>query len=133
MKTLLIVLLLLCLFLISCEKSTMPIQKENEQNDLEKPLITGMVEYFVDTLLYIGGEGDPTGFILSNYQWLNNEPHFKYYRVYIDSNIDSTYLLKKVKIWGRIDTLHAGGIETPLRKFPIIKSDSTIIILSNKK
>jgi len=87
--------------------------------------IEGSLEYYQDTLFWIGGESDPSGFILSDYSWIYGEPQFSYYRIYVDGKIDSTYLNNVIEIGGQLETISAGGIETPLRKFPFIIAEST--------
>ena len=87
---------------------------ENEAN------ISGTVLYYIDTLDWIGCEGDPSGFILDHYTWSNGEPDYECARVYLSGNIDSTYLNNDVIIVGDLDSITGGGTVTPLRTFPMI-------------
>ncbi len=123
-----IALLCMCLFLcltgLACKKSTVPVQT-TQRNEAA---IEGTVQYFVDTLDYIGGEHDPPGFILTDYTWLMDEPDYDYDRVYINSGMDSSYLQKTIRAFGRIGTIYAGGVETPLRRFPVIRTDSIVLL-----
>ena len=90
--------------------------------------IEGTVEYYSDTVIWIGGECDHSGFILSNYQWISGEPDVYLPRIYVNNVIDSSYLSKRLHIAGILDTISAGGVETPLRKLLKIKSEEIRIL-----
>lgn len=92
---------------------------ENERYENEAHL-KGTILYFIDTLTWVGGECDPSGFIFDNYTWLIGEPDYEHYRVYLGSEIDSTYLNKNAEIGGDLKSISAGGVVTVLRKFPMI-------------
>ena len=90
--------------------------------------VEGSVHYYIDSVLWIGGECDPSGFILSDYRWSRGEPSFPYYRVYLRDSTLAQYLTMNVLIEGKLDTIVAGGIETPLRRFPVVDAKSILII-----
>lgn len=110
-----IIILLLAFVIIACN---------HEITDYREYEITieGRLEYYVDNIFWLGGESDPSGFALSNYLWIYGAPDFNYYRVYVTDKVDSTYLNNQVKISGELETIFAGGIETRLRKFPLIRA-----------
>lgn len=114
---------LICFFAsASCKHSTEPSQQPSEVQ------VEGSVHYYIDTLVWIGGECDPSGFILSNYRWHKGEPTFNHYRVYVKDSTLTPYLTMNVLIEGTLDTIFAGGLETPLRKFPFVEAKSVLVI-----
>ena len=106
--------------LLSCSK---PLEIKDDNVSIE-----GKVEYYSEKSYAIGGETDPSGFILSDYQWKTKEPGFDYYRIYVANDIDSSYLNKRVHIIGKLEILEAGGVETRKREFPEIKINQIEII-----
>ena len=86
------------------------------------PSVVGVVN-FVPPTMAIGGEADPSGFILTNYHWISGQPTFPYSKIYIDGQIDSSYLGKRVQVTGKVETITAGGVETPKRTFLKIQSE----------
>lgn len=82
--------------------------------------VEGTVRFYIDTLVWIGGECDPSGFILANYNWLKGEPAYPHTRIYLKDSTLALYQSKRVQIVGRLDTVYAGGVETPLRRFPLV-------------
>jgi len=116
--------ILLCFLLTSsgCKNGTGPIQKPLDVQ------VEGTVRYYIDTVAWIGGEGDPSGFILSNYQWHKGEPPFNHYRVYVKDSSLAPYITMNVLIEGTLDTIFAGGVETPLRRFPLVEARTILVI-----
>ncbi len=45
--------------------------------------IEGTVKYFVDSSVWIGGETEPSGYILDNPKWIQGEPSYYFRRVYV--------------------------------------------------
>ena len=132
MKQNIFIFLILFSFFFISKQSKIPLSCTGPVDNYGKyAIIKGTVDYYIDTLLWVGGECDPEGFILTDYTWIIKEPYYSYYRVYVNSLIDSSYISNKVKIFGKVKTIFAGGIVTPKRKFPMIESDS-IAIISNK-
>jgi hypothetical protein len=113
MKYTLVAFTLFSASLISCQLAPTSVN-----NGL--PAVEGTVRYFPPTVA-IGGEADPSGFILTDYQWINRAPSFEYSRLYIKDGVDSSFLGMRVRISGAVDTLSAGGVETALRLFPLIR------------
>jgi hypothetical protein len=99
--------------LISCQVT--PTSVSNEL-----AVVEGTVGYFPPTVA-IGGEADPSGLILTDCRWINGAPSYEYSRVYIKDGVDSSFLRMRVRVSGAFDTLSAGGVETALRLFPLIK------------
>lgn len=90
--------------------------------------IEGTVKYFVDTLAWIGGEGEPSGFILDDFKWLEGEPTYHYSRVYVKDSTVAPYLRQRVQVFGIIDTLIVRGLVTPLRQYPHVEIKELKII-----
>ncbi len=109
--------LIVSILTITCSDNS-----ENVYDDY-KVHIDGTVQYFLDTLMWAGGEGDPSGFILTEYEWLSGEPDFEYTRIYLAGEIDSSYLSQTLEIGGVLDTLTAGGFETTIREFPLVVAE----------
>lgn len=90
--------------------------------------VEGSVQYYTDTVAWIGGECDPSGFILSNYRWHRGEPPFIHYRVYIKDSSLVPYISMNVLVQGTLDSIFAGGVETPRRKFPSVEAKNILVI-----
>ncbi|MDI6767663.1 MAG: META domain-containing protein [Bacteroidota bacterium] len=90
--------------------------------------IEGTVKYFIDTLPWVGGEVEPSGFILDNFEWLYGEPSYRHNRVYVKDSILVPYLSRRVHVFGIIDTLFDYGIVIPLRQYPHVEVQSVRII-----
>ncbi|MDP1675407.1 MAG: hypothetical protein Q8L88_00980 [Bacteroidota bacterium] len=103
------------LFLTGCSNPA-------EQNS-NQVVSEGTVNYYIAPPA-VGGETDPTGYIIANAKWLSGEPKYLHGRVYITDGELSAYVSKRVRVTGTIDSLTAGGVETPERKFPLIKAVS---------
>jgi hypothetical protein len=86
----------------------------------ERSIVEGTVGYFPPTVA-IGGEADPSGFILTDCRWINGAPSFVRSRVYVNDGVDSSFLRMRVRVSGAWDTLSAGGVETAPRLFPLMK------------
>lgn len=113
MKKKLAPLIILSIFLVACAAKT-----TLHENGLT--VVEGKVGYYGPRMA-IGAEADPSGFILLECRWLSGAPTFSYSRVYVKGAIDSSYLNKRVRITGALEKLSAGGVETPLRNFPMIE------------
>ena len=133
MKRNMIIFLTLLSFLLISKQSKVPLSCTGpvDNNYGNYAIIKGTVDYYIDTLVWAGGECDPKGFILKDYTWIIKEPYYAYYRVYVNSLIDSSYMNYQVKIFGKVKTIFSGGIVTQKRRFPMIESDS-IAIITNK-
>jgi len=104
--------LFLILILLGCSTPT-------EQNS-NQVISEGTVNYYAAPPA-IGGKSDPTGYVIVDTKWSVGEPNYKYGRVYISDGVLSNYVSKRVRVIGTIDSLIAGGTETPRRKYPLIK------------
>ena len=72
-RMLLLAIVGLVAVMIGCEK-------ESTSPNNGVAVIEGSVSYYPPTMA-IGGEADPFGFILTDYQWLSGAPTFSYSRV----------------------------------------------------
>lgn len=120
MKKFLLCILMFASLKLGCSSS--PIEIKNPS-----PSVEGIVN-FVPPTMAIGGEADPSGFILTNYHWISGQPAFPYSRIYIDGQVASSYLEKRVRVTGKVETITAGGVETPKRTFIKIQSEQIKII-----
>ena len=68
----------------------------------------------------IGGECDPSGYVLLTTRWVTGEPSYSYDRVYLENGQSASYVAQKVRVAGTLDSIFAGGVVTPRRKFPLI-------------
>ena len=117
--------ILLCILMFAGIKlgcSSNPIEIKNTS-----PSVEGVVN-FVPPTMAIGGEADPSGFILTNCRWISGQPAFPYSRIYIDGQINSSYLEKRVRVTGNVETITAGGVETPKRTFLKIQVEQIKVI-----
>jgi hypothetical protein len=89
--------------------------------------IEGTIEYY-QAPPAIGGECDPDGYIIINPKWISGEPSYSYGRVYLKDGQITNHVSQKVRIGGTLDSLFAGGVETPRRKFPLINVSGIQII-----
>ena len=122
MKVIHLAFLICCLLSFSsCKDGAGPSQQPVEVE------VEGSVKYYTDTLTWVGGECDPSGFILSNYRWHRGEPDFNHYRVYVKDSSLATYITMNVLIEGTLDTIFAGGVETPLRRFPFVEAKTILV------
>ena len=119
-RMLLLAIVGLVAVMIGCEK-------ESTSPNNGVAVIEGSVSYYPPTMA-IGGEADPFGFILTDYQWLSGAPTFSYSRVYVGGGIDSSYLGLRVRLSGQLEKLSAGGVETPLRHFPKVETQNIQVI-----
>ena len=120
--------LLLVIILIACNDETQTDEPQIDERHVSEgyPVeIEGMVDYYVDKLYWIGGECDPSGFVVTDITWYHGEPDSYFSRVYLGGIIDSTYLGETVEIYGAMDAIHAGGVETPPRQFPFVIAQKT--------
>jgi hypothetical protein len=122
MKGIHLAFLICCLLSSSCKNGAGPSQQPLEVE------VEGSVQYYTDTLVWIGGEGDPSGFILSNYRWHRGEPTFTHYRVYVKDSSLVPYISMNVLVQGTLDSIFAGGVETPRRKFPFVEAKNILVI-----
>ncbi len=111
MRTSVSIATVLVLVFAGCIK---PIEPQTNQS-----IIEGTVEYYTAPPA-IGGETDPSGYILADYDWIEGNPKFSNPRVYVTDGDMEPYISKRVRIAGSIDSLFAGGVTTPLRVFPQI-------------
>ena len=103
-------------------------EKPSAPEDLEKDTksFTGVVRYF-EGLAGIGGEGVPGGYILEGIfqePVLIRQPYGPEYLYLNDLKKDEIlkkHLGKTVRVIGDIDYISVGGVETPLRHYPVIK------------
>lgn len=102
----------------SCNKD---FNKDAEEYEVH---ISGKAEYYIDSLLWLGGECDPSSFILTNYKWFSGEPDYPHSRIYISGKADSSYLFKEVEIKGELSTITGGGVESGLRTFPLVIAET---------
>ena len=116
-------ILLICLILgviqVNCSDPT--------QSSGGNPCVEGTVEYFAPRAA-IGGEADPSGFILRDYRWISGQPAFSYSRIYASGALDSSYLQKRVQVTGKVERITAGGVETPKRTFLRMETERIQII-----
>ena len=108
MKTILLIFLIVASIQCGCSKAT----ETNESG----PTVEGIVGLHPPTMA-IGGEADPPGYILRDYRWISGQPGFAYSRIYIEGPLDSSYLNKRVRVTGKIETISVGGVETSKRTF----------------
>jgi len=90
-------------------------------------IVEGTVGYYPPTIA-IGGEADPSGFILNEYRWVWNTSSTVPSRLYIEGIVDSSYLNVRVRLSGQLTTLSAGGVETRLRHFPFLHVQTLQIV-----
>jgi hypothetical protein len=91
-------IVILVFVLSACQKSTEPSESTPAK-------VQGIVEYYVDTLVYAGGGGEPSAYILKNYQWIRGNPGYTYKRVYFQDSRAVEYAGKMILVEGRVDTL----------------------------
>jgi hypothetical protein len=139
MKKPVALLILLLAVGVACEKGSLsPIngsEKGSAPSSGEKPIppgasdgvVEGTVRYY-PALAAIGGESDPSGFILISYVWVSEAPTYSHSRVYVKGAIDSSYLNLRVRVTGPVETLRAGGVETPLRYFPRVEAQKLEVL-----
>jgi len=96
--------------------------KPTEVN-VQQAILEGSLSYF-QAPPAIGGETDPSGYIIANPKWISGEPNYAYARVYVSNGEPIVYQSEQVRVTGTIDSIFAGGIETPRRKFPLVKISS---------
>ncbi len=110
---------IIILFLISCSHPT-AIQTNNAR-------LEGIVVYFIEEMA-IGGEVDPSGFVLKDPKWNFGEPGYSYRRIYLTGSINSLYIQRRVSVEGVVDTLIISGVERGIRYFPIVEVSKLKII-----
>lgn len=91
------------------------------------PSVEGVVNFAQPTMA-IGGEVDPSGFFLTNFRWISGQPDFLYSRIYVEGQIDSSYLNKRVRVTGKTELITAGGVETPKRTFLKIQAEHIAVV-----
>ncbi|MBC8402578.1 MAG: hypothetical protein H8E14_13910 [Candidatus Marinimicrobia bacterium] len=121
--------LLIPIFLVLVVSSCENLDEENYDYEV---LAEGCLSYFVDTLLWVGGECDPNGFILEDYTWVYGSDEI-YNRLYITGNVDSTNLEMNVRVGGKIDTVFAGGMVSPLRTYFKIIADTVYAVNTDQQ
>jgi len=89
--------------------------------------VEGIVGYYPPTLA-IGGEADPSGFILIEYHWVVNISSSGSARLYIQGAVDSSYMNTRVRLSGELTTITVGGFETQKRTFPLMHVHTLQII-----
>ena len=112
------------LLVISCSACSKPTENSNGSSSAK-------VEATVNhqrSEAAIGGEVDPTGFILTDIRWNSLEPSYQYNRVYAAGLLDSSYLNKRVSLSGSLDSIVCMGVERGRRVFPLIKVQQIIIL-----
>jgi hypothetical protein len=107
------------IFLFSCSNPT-EIQHNNAR-------LEGTVVYFVEEMA-IGGEVDPSGFILTDPKWNFGEPSYAYRRIYLTGLINPAYIQRHVSVEGEVDTLIIRGVERGIRYFPVVEVSIVKII-----
>ncbi len=109
MKSCVIFFIILTGFLFGCKRELQTPTQPTEDNRQSEVTIEGTVFYFVG-----GGTVEmpfPEGFQLINCKWISpiaeSDSGFS---VYISGNIDSSYINKRIKALGTIDTIRLYGI-----------------------
>ena len=114
---------------VGCEDRGSEPMLPPKEEVLPEVAIAGNVLYYVDTVSWTGGEGDPSGFILTDPNWLSGEPTFTYSRIYLKDSTIGSLAGSRVRITGTLDTIWVGGIQTPRRTFPWIgTTDMTVLM-----
>ena len=107
--------LFLLLSVSGCTKPT--------DSNAQGAIVEGTLSYF-EAPPAIGGETDPSGYVILNQKWVSGEPNYTYARVYVSNGALGLYQSKQVRITGTLDSVFAGGVETPRRQFPLVKATS---------
>jgi hypothetical protein len=120
MRKKVIYLAILSMFLLAyCSKPVEPISGE--------ATLEGTIEYY-QAPPAIGAECDPSGYIINNPKWISGAPSYSYGRVYLKDGQIINHVSQNVRIAGTLDSLFAGGVETPRRRFPLINVSGIQII-----
>jgi len=109
---------ILAIFLGSCSKPT-----EGQIN----AALDATVGYFSEEAA-IGGEVDPTGFVLTDPNWHFGKPTYSYYRIYVTGNIDSSFLNRRISITGTVNKLTIKGVERGTRYFASVTAERMLIL-----
>ncbi len=112
MRTNCLYLTIACLLGFAC--SNEPVQPFTHEARMEGTIV------FYQAGPAIGGECDPSGYILQDFRWITGEPSYRYARVYLKDGQSPSFAAQRVCIGGTLDSIMAGGVETPRRKFPLV-------------